>query len=70
MVRNSRTLIKWLQRHGWVLHRSESSHHQFRHPARPGTVTITHPRKDIPTGTLKAIYDQAGWDWGSRNTRR
>ena len=33
-------------------------------PNRPGPVTVQHPRKDIPTGTLRNIYRQAGWPWG------
>ncbi|MFB2704814.1 type II toxin-antitoxin system HicA family toxin [Marinobacter shengliensis] len=24
---------------------------------------VPHPRKDIPIGTLRNIYRQAGWDW-------
>lgn len=34
--------------------------HQFKHPTKPGKVTVTHPRKDIPLRTLKSIERQAG----------
>ncbi len=26
-------------------------------------MTVPHPRKDIPVGTLRNIFRQAGWDW-------
>ena len=32
----------------------------FRHPDGR-TVIVTHPRKDIPAGTMLSIYRQAGW---------
>jgi predicted RNA binding protein YcfA (HicA-like mRNA interferase family) len=35
-------------------------HWQFTHPTKPGRVTVPHPRKDIPLGTLKSIEKQAG----------
>jgi predicted RNA binding protein YcfA (HicA-like mRNA interferase family) len=62
----SRDLIKMLEADGWVLRGVDGSHHQFRHPAKPGRVTLTHPRKDIPAGTLRSIFKQAGWDWKER----
>jgi len=30
------------------------------HPDRPGTTTLAHPVKDIPTGTLRSIERQSG----------
>ena len=33
----------------------------FKHPAKPGRVTIPHPNKDIPNGTAASIYRQTGW---------
>jgi predicted RNA binding protein YcfA (HicA-like mRNA interferase family) len=32
----------------------------FRHLAKPGIVTVPHPRKDMPLGTLKSIERQSG----------
>ncbi|MCC3411596.1 MULTISPECIES: type II toxin-antitoxin system HicA family toxin [unclassified Microcoleus] len=29
-------------------------------------VTVPDRTKDLPTGTLRAIYKQAGWDWSDR----
>ena len=58
---DSREVIARLRAEGWVLVRTKGSHCQFRHPAKPGLVTVPHPRKDFPAGTLKAIKKQAGW---------
>jgi len=58
-----REVIKWLTEDGWTEVASEGSHRQFRHPTKPGRVTVPHPRKDIPAGTLRSIYRQAGWAW-------
>lgn len=49
-----------IQADGWFLVGVRGSHHQFKHPAKPGRVTITHPRKDLPPGTLNSIRKQAG----------
>ena len=38
----------------------KGSHAQFTHPARPGRVTVPHPRKDLPIGTVKSIERQSG----------
>ena len=38
----------------------KGSHHQFRHPKRPNGVTVPHPRKDVPIGTIKSIERQSG----------
>lgn len=31
-----------------------------------GKVTVPHPSADLPIGTLKSIFRQAGWDWRRR----
>lgn len=56
----SRLVIKKLEHDGWVLSRVKGSHHQFKHPTKPGLVTVKHPDKDIPVGTLRSILKQAG----------
>ena len=58
----SKDLIGLIERDGWVLRRVRGSHHQFKHPAKPGLVTIAHPKKDVPQGTVKNILRQAGID--------
>lgn len=58
---NSKQVIKRLEAAGWYLARVKGSHHQFKHPDRPGLVTVKHPDGDIPTATLYSIERQAGW---------
>ncbi len=57
---DSRTVIRRLEEEGWRLVRVRGSHHHFRHPERPGVVTVPHPRKDLPPGTLRSIERQSG----------
>ncbi|HTX50081.1 MAG TPA: type II toxin-antitoxin system HicA family toxin [Caulobacteraceae bacterium] len=57
---DSRTLIRLIEADGWVEVRQSGSHKQFKHPTRPGLVTVPSRRKDIPTGTLRSIARQAG----------
>ncbi|MBU2610028.1 MAG: type II toxin-antitoxin system HicA family toxin [Chloroflexi bacterium] len=42
------------------------SHQHYKHPDKPGRVTIPHPKKDLPKGTLRNICKQAGWSWTDR----
>lgn len=60
MERNSRKLIALLERAGWVLVGTTGSHHHFKHPMRPGKLTVPHPKRDLPIGTVRAILKQAG----------
>lgn len=57
---DSRKLIKLLKQDGWEHVRTTGDHWHFKHPVRPGLVTVTHPKKDIPPGTLNSILKQAG----------
>jgi predicted RNA binding protein YcfA (HicA-like mRNA interferase family) len=56
----STEVIRALKRVGWDEVRVKGSHHHFKHPTRPGIVTVPHPKKDIPSGTLASIERQAG----------
>jgi len=56
----SADVIRLLEADGWTLARITGSHHHFRHPEKPGTVTIAHPKRDVPIGTLKSIQRQSG----------
>ncbi|MBX3291179.1 MAG: type II toxin-antitoxin system HicA family toxin [Acidobacteria bacterium] len=54
-------IIKMLEKEGWRLARIKGSHRQFKHPEKPGTVTISGKESmDIPPGTLNSIFKQAG----------
>jgi predicted RNA binding protein YcfA (HicA-like mRNA interferase family) len=57
---NSRDVIAALEADGWREVAQKGSHKQFRHPAKPGRVTVVHPKRDIPVGTLRSIERQAG----------
>ncbi|MEO5787596.1 MAG: type II toxin-antitoxin system HicA family toxin [Gelidibacter sp.] len=56
----SSSLIKLIEKEGWELVRTKGSHHHFKHQQHKGIVTIPHPKKDIPIGTVNAILKQAG----------
>ncbi|MCS1384807.1 type II toxin-antitoxin system HicA family toxin [Lysinibacillus sphaericus] len=60
MSSSSRKVIKKIEDEGWVLKRITGSHHHFKHPTKPGIVTVPHPQKDIPIKTLNSILQQAG----------
>lgn len=45
---------------GWSLDRTRGSHHVFRHAAKPGHITVPHPKKDLGKGLIAAIRKQAG----------
>ncbi|AQZ81583.1 addiction module toxin, HicA family [Acinetobacter calcoaceticus] len=53
-------LVKMIEADGWYLDRIKGSHHHFKHPTKKGIVTIPHPKKDLPSGTVKNILKQAG----------
>ena len=59
--RNSRKLIRMLEEDGWVLDRVNGDHHTFKHADRDLIITVTHPRRDLPTGLVRWIYKLAGW---------
>lgn len=56
----STVLISLIKKDGWYLVRTKGSHHHFKHPFKKGIVTIPHPKKDIPKGTVNSIFKQAG----------
>lgn len=53
-------LIRMLEADGWQEVRCKGSHHHFKHPTKPGLVTVPHPNKDLPAGTVSSILRQAG----------
>lgn len=56
-----RDIVRLIQDDGWRLARTKGSHRQYRHPTKPGTVTIAgHPSVDMPPGTLNSVLKQAG----------
>ena len=58
---NSRDVIRELEKHGWYEVNQVGSHKQFKHAKQKSRVTVPHPSRDIPIGTLKSIEQQAGF---------
>lgn len=60
-----RDVIRQLQQDGWTQVAQRGSHRQFRHPIKPGRVTVAgKATTDLPPGTLGSIYRQAGISTG------
>jgi predicted RNA binding protein YcfA (HicA-like mRNA interferase family) len=57
---NSREIIAALKADGWVKVGQKGSHVQFKHPTKPGRVTVPHPKRDFPIKTLRSIEQQSG----------
>ncbi|PLP99993.1 type II toxin-antitoxin system HicA family toxin [Cupriavidus pauculus] len=56
---HSSALIRLLEHEGWRLVRSKGSHLTYKHPSRVQIVTVPHPKKDLPTGTVRSIMRTA-----------
>jgi len=56
----NKELIKMIEADGWQLIRAKGSHHHFKHPAKPGLVTVPHPKRTMAIGTISNILKQAG----------
>lgn len=56
-----RDVIRRIEDDGWVLVRWKGDHRQFKHDTKPGLVTVAgHGNTDVPIGTLRSIWKQAG----------
>ena len=56
-----RDILSMLSEDGWYLDRTRGSHRQYKHPAKPGVVTVPgKPNDDLGPGTLNSILKQAG----------
>ncbi len=62
--RKTRDVVAKLKADGWMVARKGPGDHvQYKHPSKPGRVTLDAGAREIPTGTLRSIYKQAGWKW-------
>ncbi len=53
-----------LMAEGWFVARSGPGDHiQFKHPQKSGRVTLDMGPREIPIGTLRNVFRQAGWTW-------
>ena len=57
---SSTKVIRLMKKNGWYEVACVGDHHQFKHPERPGRITVPHPKKNLPTGTVRSIFKQAG----------
>jgi predicted RNA binding protein YcfA (HicA-like mRNA interferase family) len=56
-----RDVIRLIEKDGWRFERQRGSHRIYRHPSKPGSVTVAGQRnKDLQAGTLGNILWQAG----------
>ena len=56
-----REAIRMLRADGWMLVRTRGSHRHYRHPEKPGTVTVAGKlSRDLAPGTWRSILKQAG----------
>jgi predicted RNA binding protein YcfA (HicA-like mRNA interferase family) len=56
-----RAIIKLIEDDGWEQVATRGSHRQYRHPSKPGKVTVAgKPSRDLPKGLEASILRQAG----------
>ena len=56
-----RDIIRRLEADGWSQVRQRGSHRQFKHPTKPGLVTVAgQAGHDLAPGTLNSVLKQAG----------
>ena len=55
-----RELEKLLSDDGWFFVKQVGSHKQFKHPTKPGKVTVPNHTGDVDKGTANSILKQAG----------
>ena len=56
-----RDIIAEIEEAGWIFYKQEGSHRQYRHPDKPGKVTVNgKPGDDLSAGRYYDILRQAG----------
>ncbi len=56
-----REVLRIIEDDGWIMVAQKVSHRQYKHPTKPGRVTVAgHPKDDLASGTLNSILRQAG----------
>lgn len=61
MIKKVKEMIRIVEADGWRFERQKGSHRHFRHPTKPGTVTIAGKESDtLPHKTVRSIMEQAG----------
>ncbi len=57
---SSREILRMLQQAGFKLVRQTGSHVRLFHSEKRQLVSVPHPNKDMPLGTIKSIERQTG----------
>lgn len=57
---NSRHLTKILESAVWELRHVKGSHDVFRHPDKPGHISVPHAKLDLGVGLVHKLLKQAG----------
>jgi predicted RNA binding protein YcfA (HicA-like mRNA interferase family) len=56
-----RDVLRVVEDDGWYQVTQKGSHSQFKHPVKPGRVTVAgHPSQEMDKGTVNSILEQAG----------
>jgi predicted RNA binding protein YcfA (HicA-like mRNA interferase family) len=54
-------ILRLIEADGWYLAATRGSHRQYKHPAKPGRVTVAGKLSAVlPPGTERSILRQAG----------
>jgi predicted RNA binding protein YcfA (HicA-like mRNA interferase family) len=61
VLHDSRDIIQRLLKEGYEQVSVSGSHHKFVHRLLRRWVIVPHPKRDLPVGTVRAIYRDAGW---------
>ena len=55
-----REVLRIIEEDGWIMVAQKGSHRQYKHPDKPGRITVAgHLKDDIAPGMLNSILRQA-----------
>ena len=57
---DSASIIKQMEKAGWVLRGVKGSHRIYSHPDKGGHISVPHPKKDLGVGLSNKLLKQAG----------
>ena len=61
MPKKVREVVRLLKADGWYRVPATGGHRQFKHPVKPGKVTVSgSANADVPPGTFNSILKQSG----------
>ena len=62
MVKKVRDIIRRLEAEGWYYVGSRGDHHYYKHPTKPGKITVAgNPNDEVGHKTYASIARMAGW---------